>query len=187
MTKTEREQNMNHGVRNGVAWRAMQESDLPAVTAIAAEVHPDYPESPAVFVERLRLFAAGCLIAADANGTVLGYAIAHPAVLGQPPALDSLLGELPPQADCLYLHDVALTEATRQSGLGGALVGYLRELAFAQGFACAALMAVNNSAAYWRRHSFISFARVDAALAKKIASYGSDAQYLVSDTGRQSR
>jgi len=175
---------MNNGVRNGVAWRAMQEGDLPAVTAIAAEVHPSYPESPAVFAERLRLFAQGCLIAVDANGNVLGYAIAHPAVLGQPPALNSMLGGLSPQADCLYLHDVALTAATRRSGLGGALVAYIEELALAHGFACAALMAVNNSAAYWQRCGFMSYACADEALAHKVASYDSDAQYLVLDTGR---
>jgi GNAT superfamily N-acetyltransferase len=175
---------MNNGVCNGVAWRAMQESDLPAVTAIAAEVHPDYPESPAVFAERLRLFAQGCLVAVDVNGTALGYAIAHPAVLGQPPALDSLLHDLSSQADCLYLHDVALTAATRQSGLGGALVGYIRELAIAHGFACAALMAVNNSTAYWQRRGFMPYEHADDTLAKKISSYDSDAQYLVLAAGR---
>jgi predicted N-acetyltransferase YhbS len=165
---------MNNGVSNGVAWRAMQENDLPAVTAIAAEVHPDYPESPAVFAERLHLFAQGCLIAVDVNGTALGYAITHPAVLGQPPALNSLLNGLSPQADCLYLHDVALTTATRQSGLGSALVEYIRGLTVAHGFACAALMAVNNSAAYWQRHGFVPYAQADAALAKKIAPDHSD-------------
>lgn len=175
---------MNNEVRNGVTWRAMLDSDLPTVTAIAAEVHPDYPESPAVFAERLRLFAQGCLIAADVSGNVLGYAIAHPAVLGQPPALNSLLEGLSPQADCLYLHDVALTAATRQSGLGSALVDYISELSVAQGFVYAALMAVNNSAAYWQRRGFMPYAHADAALTQKIASYDSDAQYLVLDTGR---
>jgi GNAT superfamily N-acetyltransferase len=170
---------MNNDVRNGVTWRAMLDTDLPTVTAIAAEVHPDYPESPAVFAERLRLFAQGCLIAVDVNGTALGYAIAHPAVLGQPPALNSLLDGLSPQADSLYLHDVALTAGTRRSGLGGALVEYIRELTAAHGFACAALMAVNDSAAYWQQRGFMPYEHVDAALAKKIASYDSDARYLV--------
>jgi GNAT superfamily N-acetyltransferase len=174
---------MNNEVRNGVTWRAMLDSDLPTVTAIAAEVHPDYPESPAVFAERLRLFAEGCLIAVDVNGTALGYAIAHPAVLGQPPALNSLLHDLSSQADCLYLHDVALTAGTRQSGLAGALVGYTRELAGAHGFSCVALMAVNNSTVYWQRRGFVPYEHIDAALAKKIASYDSDARYLVLAAG----
>jgi len=175
---------MSNEVRNGVTWRAMLDSDLPTVTAIAAEVHPDYPESPAVFAERLRLFAQGCLMAVDVNGTALGYAIAHPAVLGQPPALNSLLEGLSPQADCLYLHDVALTAGARRSGLGGALVEYIRASAAAQGFSCAALMAVNNSTAYWQRHGFMAYEQVDAVLAKKIVSYDRDAQYLVLAAGR---
>ncbi len=161
----------------------MQESDLSAVVAIAGLVHPDYPESPEVFAERLRLFEQGCWIAVGhddgARGHARGYAIMHPAVLGQPPALNSLLHRLPVHADCLYLHDVALTEAARQSGLGGALVELIRQQALSSGYSHAALIAVNDSAAYWQRRGFSPYGNADAALAKKIASYDGNACYLV--------
>ena len=165
-------------------WRTMHERDLPAVVAIAGQVHPDYPESPAVFAERLQLFAAGCRVVVDERDHAHGYAITHPAMLGQAPALNSLLHALPPQADCLYLHDVALTEATRQYGLGGKLVELMRRHAVTMQFGHAALVAVNGSAGYWRRRGFADYLQADAALLKKIASYDSDARYLVLDVAR---
>lgn len=162
-----------------MVWRDMQQGDLAAVLAIAERVHPDYPESPAVFSERLHLFAAGCRVAVDARDVVHGYAITHPAMLGQPPALNSLLHHLPPQADCLYLHDVAILPTARQSGLGAALVDLIERHARALRVGHAALVAVNNSGDYWRRRGFSDYARADVTLRKKIASYDDSAQYLV--------
>ena len=65
---------------------------------------------------------------------MLGYAVSHPGRLGRPPALDSRLGELPSDADCLYLHDVALLPEARGLGLGESLVDLLRALAIRSGF-----------------------------------------------------
>lgn len=160
-------------------WRGMHERDLSAVVAIAEQVHPDYPESPEVFAERLRLFADGCRVAVDGDGGVHGYAITHPALLGQPPALNSLLHALPSQADCLYLHDIALTDAVRQYGLGGKLVELIKRHAMTIGIGHAALVAVNDSAAYWRRRGFSDYLKADTVLLNKIGSYDRAAQYLV--------
>ncbi|MFX9570760.1 GNAT family N-acetyltransferase, partial [Acinetobacter baumannii] len=80
-----------------------------------------FHERPEIFVERLALFPAGSLIA-DRGGQPIGYAVAHPWLRGQPPALDSLLGAIPPGADCLYLHDVAILPAARGQKLTERLV-----------------------------------------------------------------
>lgn len=160
-------------------WRAMAPADLPAVAAIADAVHPLYPEPPEVPAERLALFPAGCLVAAGADGDRLGYAISHPGRLGQPPALAIRLGALPANADCLYLHDVALLPRARGMGLGEAVVAHLRAMARDAGFRHLALVAVNGSAPYWHRHGFRPYAAGSDALAAKLASYGGDAAYLV--------
>lgn len=164
-----------------VAWHNMQDQDLTTVVAIADQVHLDYPESPAIYAERLQLFAGGCQIARDASGIVHGYAIAHPALLGQPPSLDSMLSALPVAANCLYLHDIALLPSARKFGLGGSLIAYLRLLAQTMQLDYLALVAVNNSAPYWRRQGFTGYAGVDAVLRQKLASYHADAEYLVLD------
>ncbi|MGY3074279.1 hypothetical protein ACVWZZ_000650 [Bradyrhizobium sp. LM6.10] len=36
-------------------WRPARASDLPAISAIAARIHPDLPERPEVFAEKMRL------------------------------------------------------------------------------------------------------------------------------------
>lgn len=159
-------------------WRPMELVDLPAVERIGEIVHPLFPERPEVPAERLELFPAGCLVAASSMGP-MGYAVAHPWLTGALPALDVLLGSLPPQADCLYLHDVALLPQLRGSGLGAELVGMLVALARAHGLARLALTAVGGSAGYWRRHGLAAWDTGDGALAKKLASYGADAVYMV--------
>lgn len=157
-------------------WRPMRAGDLPDVERIGAIVHPGYPERAAVPAERLRLFPAGCLIASCA-GITIGYAIAHPGIIGQPPALDTLLGALPDGADCLYIHDVALLPDARGLRLGAAVVGILTAVAKDHGFACLSLTAVNNSADFWSRQGFCA-----APIEKSLTSYGDDAIYTVRAT-----
>lgn len=155
------------------AWRAMHAGDLPDVERISAIVHPRYPERDEVPAERLRLFPAGCLIATY-NTMTVGYAIAHPGKIGQPPPLDTLLGTLPPDADCLYIHDVALLPETRGLRFGAAAVATLLDLARQHGLACLTLTAVNNSAAFWSRQG-LSLAPIN----KGLGTYGDDAAYMV--------
>jgi GNAT superfamily N-acetyltransferase len=162
-----------------MTWRAMQRDDLAAVNRIAAQVHPDYPESAAVFAERLALFAEGCWIACDAQGVAHAYAITHPAVVGQPPALNCLLQCLPVAASCLYLHDIAVTENARGASLGFALLNLMEAQARALNIAQLALVAVNGSGGYWQRHGFVEYAAADAVLAAKLISYDATASYLV--------
>ena len=111
---------------------------------------------------------------------MLGYAVSHPGRLGRPPALDSRLGELPSDADCLYLHDVALLPEARGLGLGESLVDLLRALGIRSGFKVLALTAVNRSTSYWRRRGFSDYSG-DEILAAKLASYGDDAVYMISE------
>lgn len=129
-------------------WRPMRGEDLGAVVAVADVVHVNYPEDPAVFANRLNLFAPGCLMAEE-DGRVLGYCIAHPGVVGDPPPLDSVLETLPANADCLYIHDVALLPKARGRHLGVALARLLEDVAREHGFAAMALTAVNNSDGFW--------------------------------------
>ncbi len=161
-----------------VRWRAMTAADLDAVLAVADVVHPDYPEERAVFAERLALFPDGCRLA-DRDGRVLGYGVIHPGRLGAPPPLDAPLGRLPPQADCLYLHDIALLPDTRGLGLGGAVLAYAHALAAAQGYGWLALTSTPGARGYWDRAGFTPYADGGPALAAKLASYGEGMAYMV--------
>lgn len=149
----------------------MRADDLAAVNAVADVVHVNYPEDPAVFTNRLALFAPGCLMAEE-DGVVLGYCIAHPGTIGEPPPLDTVLAALPDGADCLYIHDVALLPAARGRHLGVALARLLEDVARAHGFDRMALTAVNNSDGFWGALGY------EPRPCAKLDSYG-DATYRV--------
>ena len=96
-------------------WRRMAPADLPAVMAIAAVVHPDYPEDEPVFAERLRLAPEGCHVLAGEGGALQGYLVSHPWPAGAVPALNSLLGAIPPGTVNWYIHDLALLPSSDRS------------------------------------------------------------------------
>lgn len=159
-------------------WYPMQADHLPLVYDIADVVHPNYPERPEVFIDRLTIFPAGCFMAIDGQGQALGYAFSHPGTLLRPPPLDTELGSIGEDVDCLYLHDVALLPAARGLGLGAALVQILAQLAERQQLGPVALTAVNGSVPFWQGQGFV-ITDPDSALKKKLESYDADAAYMI--------
>lgn len=155
----------------------MAAGDLGAVSAVAAVVHPAYPESDAVFAERLRLFPAGCLVL-EGDGAVLGYAVAHPWVRAAPPALDTLLGALPAGPGAMLLHDLALLPGARGLGAGREAV---RRVAGLAGGLPLALVAVGGTEAFWRRQGFRAVA--DPALEALLRGYDPRARYMERASG----
>ena len=154
----------------------MHAADLAVVRRVANIVHPAYPEADAVFAERLQLCAAGCLLLERA-GDAVGYLISHPWRLGDPPALDSLLGALPAAPDTWYLHDIALLDSARGTGAATAVLDLLLRSTPAARLVSLSLTAVNRSAPFWQRHGF---ERADDVVpAQRLRSYGDDACYMV--------
>ncbi|KAL1856427.1 hypothetical protein VTK73DRAFT_8284 [Phialemonium thermophilum] len=156
------------------AWRQMNVGDIEGVVRVADEVHPDLPESDHVFSERARLFPEGCLVLVE-DGEVCGYAISHPIRQRQPPALDSLLGEIVPDADQYYIHDLALLARCRGKGYAAEGVGRLLDVARRYPTTC--LISVYGTSPFWRRFGFKP-EQVDEALQEKLRNYGDDATYL---------
>lgn len=159
----------------------MTPADLPVVKAIAAQVHPGYPEAPAIFAERLRLYPPGCRVFAPEGAAVQAYLISHPWHLLQPPPLDSLLGALPVAPTTFYIHDLALLPQTRGSGAARTVVQALAEHARASGMTNMSLVAVNASTGFWERNGFAI--HVDPALAAKLCSYDTAARLMVRRLG----
>lgn len=162
-----------------LVWRPMTPADLAAATGIADRVHVDYPEDAAVFAERLRLYPAGCWVfgARGQGGDISGYLVSHPWRLGEPPALNSRLGELPAEPSTYYLHDLTLLPNARGGGAASRIVTQILGHATQQGFATASLVAVSGSAPFWQSHGF-RIAEQDDDLRRKLASYG-DAHFMV--------
>lgn len=161
------------------AVRPLQMADLDAVMAIQAACYTAFaPESREAMAARPRLAPASCWVAgAGPRGQAMAYLQALPWRLGEAPALDAVLDRLPPEPDCLYLHDLAVAPEARALGLGAALVERFM-VALRQGpWRHAALIAVQDAAPYWLRHGFTP-QPPDAALAAKLHAYGPGAQYM---------
>jgi GNAT superfamily N-acetyltransferase len=152
----------------------MNTLDLPAVQAVARQVHPGYFERPEVFADRLALHPPGCRVLVGKGEAVIGYVVSHPWRFGDPPALDTLLVALPAHADTYYVHDLALLPAARGTGAATAVIDALR--AHAVGWPRLSLVAVNASAPFWRRHGFEVV--TVPGLAERLAGYDASALFM---------
>ncbi|WP_354046460.1 GNAT family N-acetyltransferase [Bradyrhizobium sp. LB12.1] len=159
-------------------WRPARASDLPAISAIAARIHPDLPERPEVFAEKMRLYPDGCRVLA-AEDEIVGYGLAHPWTQHRIPPLDGFLEQLPGNADCLYVHDVAVLPGFR-GGVAGDYVAAIEQLARASGVATLALVSVYATRPLWERLGFRAVT-ANAEPRAKLASYGDNATYMLRD------
>ena len=154
----------------------MRPADLPDVSRVAGVVHPLYPESDAIFAERLRLYPAGSRVLIEEADAVQGYVVSHPWIRGAIPALDSLLGTLPPAADSYYIHDIALLPQARGCGAAQDCIAILADHAARAHFARMSIVAIAGTQAFWERQGFRV---VDLpSLTAKLASYDPSARYM---------
>jgi GNAT superfamily N-acetyltransferase len=163
-------------------WRPGRASDLPAISTIAVRIHPDLPERPEVLAEKMRLYPDGCRVLVADDG-IVGYGLAHPWMQHRIPPLDGLLEQLPDDADCLYLHDVAVLPDFR----GGVVRDYvlaIEQLARASAIATLALVSVYATRPLWERLGFRSVT-TDAELRAKLATYSDSATYMLRDLAAQ--
>lgn len=157
----------------------MKKNDLADVCRIASLCHPDYPEDEDILAEKQALSPETCFIL-EKDGEAVGYALAHPWVAGEAPALNKKLGAIPPNADILYLHDIAISPSARRTGSGAQAFERLQEVGKKLGFKMLTLVAVNNSASYWQGKGF-KMPEPDENLKAKLLTYSPDALYLTKD------
>jgi GNAT superfamily N-acetyltransferase len=103
--------------------------------------------------------------------------VAYPWLRDQAPALNTLAERLPADADVLYLHDLALHPGARGRGLTSPVIEQVVRLAQTEGLPAVSLVAVNDATAFWRLRGFED--APSPTMATKLASYGSDAAYMI--------
>ena len=149
----------------------MTQADLKRVVDIAGVCYPNHPEDMDIFVERLRLFPAGCLVLAGEDA-VEGYVLSYPWRADAAPPLNALILAVPPEPEAYYLHDLALMPAVRGQGHSRAALAQLPA-----GDLPISLVSVNGTVPFWQRHGFVVRSTDD--LAHKLASYGADARFMM--------
>lgn len=161
--------------------RPLRAADVQAVLDLQAQCYESrFLEGVAAFEAKLRAAEAwhSCWMAWQ-GGVPLAYLIALPASHDSLPALDAPGIELPAAPSLLYLHDLAVAPAGRALGLGRRLVQQIERRAADLGLARLGLVAVQGSLPYWQRQGFAApLTALPAALARKLASFGAEAQWL---------
>lgn len=157
-------------------WRPMTVDDLDAVVAIASIGFPDHFEGRDCFASRLSVFPDGCFIL-DSEAGVKGYLITYPWTADSAPVLNRRIDALPDDAGVLYLHDLALHPDVRGEGWSRSAMEAVLAVAARGDWAVVALVAVNEAVGFWQGHGFE--VQQTPAMAAKLASYGTDARYMV--------
>ncbi|KAL4970344.1 GNAT family N-acetyltransferase [Aspergillus stella-maris] len=139
-----------------VAWRNLFKKDIEGLMQVADAVLLGLPESSRVFAERVKLYPEGCLALEDTDGQICGYAISHPIRHHQPPALDTLLGEIASDANTYYIHDTAILPEFRGAGLAAECVHKLLEVASRLGFRVCRLVSIYGTESFWARFGFVN-------------------------------
>ena len=166
----------NSASKPAATWRDALGEDAVTIGAIEDRVHTLAPERIEVHREKIALFGAGCRVLV-AGGRIVGYGIAYPWRLDDVPPLDRRMGAIPPDADCLFLHDVAILPQARAVGASHAFVDHAAGLAAQQGLSCLALVSVYGTDRLWQRHGFVP--RASATTSAQLGPYGRTALYMV--------
>lgn len=158
-------------------------ADLDAVGALQQRCYGDlYLESRSAFAAKLEVTAGlDCCWMAREAGEPRAYAVSLPVCEATLPALDAPRCERPARPTLLYLHDMAVAPEARSLGLGARLLAQLRQRAQALALPRMGLVAVQGSVPYWQRQGFAELTAVPAPLAAKLATFGRDARFMVSD------
>ena len=144
------------------AWRSMSINNIPSLVRLADKIHTDLPESDQVFAERVKLFPSGCLaLMSGESDELYGYVISHPIRRHQPPALNSLLGQIAPDADQYYIHDLVLLPEVRGRGFAQECISRLFAVAERCGYSTTCLVSVYGTAPFWGHFGFRELEEVD--------------------------
>jgi hypothetical protein len=163
---------------NSHQWRPATLSDIGDIARLSKAHLGPYAEGEDVFDERVRLAPEGCFVLTDSE-RIVGYFCSHPWRRAKPPALHQMLGAIPTDADCWYVHDVAVDEVKRGGGAVAEVWERALEAARVKGYRTAMLVAVSGAGSYWQRLGFID-ATTDV-LRAKLRDYGDDAVYMERD------
>ena len=156
-------------------WRLANPADVPTIGRLSRKLLGVLGEEDIIFEERQRLCPEGCHVFSD--GAEIGaYIVSHPWRRGQPPALNQSLSALPADADCWYIHDIAVDRPCRGTGAAATIVNTVTQNAHQAGFSTVALVAVADALAFWNRLGFRDAMTDD--LRRTLNSYGADACYM---------
>ncbi|WP_300671367.1 GNAT family N-acetyltransferase [Desulfoluna sp.] len=133
--------------------RPITENDWPQILQIQKESYEENLQESLTALQSRWLMSPDFCFVAEADALVVGYALAHPWRNHHVPALGIPL-EPPVNHTLLYMHDVAVSLASRGTGVAARLVNVLISRATACHVPHMALTSVQGSAPFWEKYGF---------------------------------
>ena len=153
--------------------RQIETSDWPSILEIQLECYPQIePESLAVLQSKWLASPQSCF-SLELNQQVVGYCLAHPWIINNPPTLEQELDSIT-ASDTLYLHDIALSAKAQGKGAGRLVLDRLKQFAVQDKYSSISLVAVQGADRYWQQQGF-TVQKID----KDLSDYPDDACYMV--------
>lgn len=157
--------------------RLMQIADLGAVVRLQDHCYADeFYESPQVVSQRLMLYPQSCWVACYQD-KIWGYLFSYPSKYQQVNPLGAEFGQYE-QANCLYLHDMAVSPDARGQGVASALLATAIAYAKTLELPRLGLVAVQNSASFWQQLGFAVQSTLPEISQQALQTYGDKALYL---------
>jgi len=160
--------------------RAMTVNDLTAVEHIQSEAYADYfLEAADVIAQRFNLSPTTAWVA-EREGQVCAYLVGYWSKIGKINPLNAPFSEVK-NADCLYLHDLALLKNAQGGGVAKKLIHAATEFALSNLAQAMALLSVQNSKEFWQGFGFSEFLKLDSAQQNNVETYldASDAAFYM--------
>jgi predicted N-acetyltransferase YhbS len=162
---------------SGFICRAMRLCDLAAVIRIQAEAYiEEILETDQVIHARFAQ-APDTSWVVERDGEVCGYLVGYQSTLGDITPLGSEFSNKP-QANTLYLHDLAISDSAKGFGLGLVVVNYALREARQRQLEHAALVSVQGSKVFWEKLGFITCAELAQVQQQNLATYTGPAFYM---------
>lgn len=136
-------------------------SDVPQLMLVQQNCYAEeLIESAAVMADRISAFPQTCW-GYFVDQQMAGYLLAYPSVLG---SITPLAAAFPvyQKANCLYLHDMAISSDFRGQSLAPKLLAHASTEARKFGLSALALVAVQGAEGYWVKQGFIKVTNISA-------------------------
>lgn len=151
--------------------RPIRSGDWPAIDRVQRAA---FPPSVIERLESLRSIADAApefCLAAEADGEVVGYLLAHPWVADDVPELNEPLHACPGEAVAIFIHDMALLPSARGGGLASRMVRQALDSARRSGLCKAALISVQGTADFWARFGFAGRPELTAKFRARVSRF----------------
>ncbi len=163
---------------SAVICRTMQWQDLADVIRIQAEAYIDeILETDEVIQARFEQTPDTSWVV-EREGIVCGYLVGYHSTMGDVTPWGAEF-EHKPNANTLYLHDLAISSSAKGFGLGPLVVNHALAEARARQFGHVALVSVQNSKNFWEKQGFIAFDDLLQIQQQNLDTYSGPAFYMV--------